>query len=114
MRLSSPVSQRSFAILAISAEHVGRGYARHYFDVPAIAAPVPTLPGYVMPGGGFKEAGVTLLLTHDLSGNPRKGWSVFALGGVSRILGPFARSPIVSVAGDATQPRLVGGIAYSF
>ena len=57
---------------------------------------------------------LTALATHALGRDARRGWSVFALGGWSRITGKFARSPIVSVAGDANQFRLIGGLGYTF
>lgn len=112
--LSSPLSQRSFARLGISADYVGRGYGRTYFDVPPIAAPIPTLNGYATQGAGFKSVGTTFLLTHDLGGDNRKGWGVFALTGYKRLLGQYARSPIVRDAGDADQFLAIAGVAYSF
>lgn len=112
--LSSPVSQRTFARLGVSADYVGRGYGRTYFDTPAIAAPIPTLNGYATDGAGFKSIGTSLLLTHDLGGDNRKGWALFGLGGYKRLLGKYADSPIVRDAGDADQFLAVAGIAYSF
>jgi outer membrane scaffolding protein for murein synthesis (MipA/OmpV family) len=112
--LSSPVSQRTFARLGISADFVGKGYGRTYFDTPAIAAPIPTLNGYATSGSGFKSIGSTLLLTHDLGGDNRKGFALFALGGYKRLLGQYADSPIVRDAGDADQFLAVAGLAYSF
>lgn len=111
--LSSPVTQRTFARIGVSADYVGNGYGRAYFDVPAMVAS-GALPAYATRGGGFKSLGSTLLLTHDLGGEPRKGWGVFALGGYKRLLGQYARSPIVREAGDADQFLAVAGIAYSF
>ncbi len=111
--LSSPVSQRTFARLGISADYVGKGYGRSYFDVAPIAAP-GALPAYATQGSGFKSIGTTLLLTHDLGGDNRKGWALFGLGGYKRLLGQYARSPIVRQAGDADQFLAVAGVAYSF
>jgi outer membrane scaffolding protein for murein synthesis (MipA/OmpV family) len=93
---------------------VGKGYGRTYFDVAPIAAPVPKLNGYATRGGGFKSIGTTLLLTHDLGGDNRKGWALFGLTGYKRLLGQYARSPIVRDAGDADQFLAVAGVAYSF
>jgi MipA family protein len=112
--LSSPVSQRAFARLGISADYVGSGYGKAYFDAPAIAAPIPTLTGYATGGAGFKSIGTTLLLTRDLGGDDRKGWALFGLGSYKRLLGQYARSSIVREAGDANQFLAVAGIAYSF
>jgi MipA family protein len=111
--LSSPVSQRTFARLGVSADYVGKGYGRSYFDVPAIAVP-GALPAYATSGAGFKSVGTTLLLTHDLGGDNRKGWGLFALTGYKRLLGQYADSPIVRDAGDADQFLAVAGVAYSF
>jgi MipA family protein len=112
--LASPVSQRTFARLGVSADYVGKGYGRTYFDSPAIAAPIPSLTGYATKGAGFKSIGTTLLLTHDLGGDNRKGWAVFGLGGYKRLLGQYARSALVREAGDADQFLGVVGVAYSF
>jgi outer membrane scaffolding protein for murein synthesis (MipA/OmpV family) len=111
--LASPLSQRTFARLGVSADYVGGGYGRAYFDVPAIAPP-GALPAYSTDGAGFKSIGTTLLLTHDLSGDKRKGWALFGLGGFKRLLGQYARSPIVREVGDADQFLAVAGVAYSF
>lgn len=111
--LSSPVSQRTFARLGISADYVGGGYGRTYFDVAANPAP-GALPTYTTDGAGFKSIGTTLLLTHDLGGDNRKGWALFGLGGYKRLLGQYANGPIVREAGSADQFLAVAGIAYSF
>jgi MipA family protein len=111
--LSSPVSQRTFARWGVSADYVGKGYGRTYFDVAAVAAP-GALPVYATNGAGFKSIGTTLLLTHDLGGDNRKGWGLFALAGYKRLIGQYARSPIVRDAGNADQFLAVAGVAYSF
>jgi MipA family protein len=112
--LASPVSQRTFARLGVSADYVGGGYGRTYFDVSAIGAPIPTLAPYATDGSGLKSIGTNLLLTHDLGGDNRKGWGLFGLSGYKRLLGQYARSPIVRDAGDADQFLGVVGVAYSF
>ncbi|MFM5917825.1 MAG: MipA/OmpV family protein [Novosphingobium sp.] len=110
LSLSSPVSQRSFARLGVSADYVGRGYAKTYFDV----APGGPLPAYATRGAGLKSVGTSLLYTHDLGGNPRKGWGLFGLANYKRLLGQFAESPIVRDAGSAGQVFAVTGLSYSF
>ena len=111
--LSSPLSQRTFARLGVSADYVGGGYGRTYFDVAAIASPGALTP-YATDGASFKSIGSTLLLTHDLGGDNRKGWALFGLGGYKRLLGQYADSPIVKDAGSADQFLGVVGVAYSF
>lgn len=110
LSLSSPVSQRSFARIGVSADYVGDGYARTYFDV----APGNVLPAYSTGGAGFKSVGTSLLYTHDLGGNPRQGWGAFALVNYKRMLGRFADSPVVRDAGSAGQVFAVAGLSYSF
>ena len=112
--LPSPVSQRTFARLGFTADYVGSGYGRTYFDVAPVIAPGPVLQPYATSGAGFKSVGSTLLLAHDLGGDNRKGWALFGLAGYKRLLGQYARSPIVRDAGDADQFLAVAGIAYNF
>lgn len=104
------IGKRTFTRLRASADFVGKGFARTYYDVPAGSL----LPAYSTNGGGLESVGLTALATHALGRDPRRGWSVFALGGWSRVTGRFARSPIVSVAGDPNQFRLIGGLGYTF
>lgn len=104
------VGRRTFVQARASANVVGAGYARTYYDVPAGSV----LPAYQTTGGGLESVGVSLLASHGLGRNPAKGWSLFALSGYSRITGKFARSPLVSVAGSPDQLRLIGGIGYTF
>lgn len=101
---------RTFTQLRASANFVGSGYARTYYDVPA----GNVLPAYATGSGGLESVGLSALASHGLSRDARRGWSVFALGGYSRITGKFARSPIVAIAGDANQIRLTGGLGYTF
>lgn len=112
--ISSPVSQRTFARWGVSADYVGSGYGQTYFDVASVTAPIPVLQPYAISGSGLKNMGTTLLLTHDLGGDTRKGWALFGLTGYKRLLGKYARSPIVREAGDADQFLAVAGIAYAF
>ena len=111
---ATPLSQRTFASLGVSADYVGGGYGRTYFDTPAIAAPIPTISGYATDGAGFKTLGASLLLAHDLGGDNRKGWGLFALTSYSRLLGQYARSSLVREAGDVDQFLAIFGIGYSF
>ncbi|WP_088311297.1 MipA/OmpV family protein [Novosphingobium sp. B 225] len=109
LALSSPVSARGFARLGISADFVGKGFAQSYFDV----APGHALTPYATRGGGHKSTAGSLLYTHDLGGEPRKGWGLFMLANYKRLHGQFARSPVVSTAGSANQAFAVAGLSYS-
>jgi MipA family protein len=109
----TPLSRRTLALLAVSAEHVGRKYGQTYFDVPTTANASGLAP-YGITSAGWKSAGGNLLLVQSLGPDIRKGWSVFAFGGYSKLLGQYARSPIVADAGSANQFIGFAGLAYSF
>ena len=108
--LSSPLSQRSFARLSLSADYVGQGFARTYFDV----GPGNVLAPFATSGGGWKSASATLLYTRDLGGDPRRGLGLFTLTNYKRMLGQFAASPVVRDAGSANQAFAVAGLLYAF
>ena len=109
----TPLSTRSFVGLGVSADYVGKKYGRYYYDVDAAGAFASGLPEYSRAGGGagFKKIGVNLTGGVSLSGDIRKGWALFALGGYSRMLGDYADSPVVSIAGSnglSTENRRAG------
>ncbi len=112
--LSSPVSARAFARLGLSADYVGAGYGRAYFDVDPAGSLASGLAQYRTRGSGFKSVGANMLIVRDLGGDARTGWSLFALAGYKRLLGQYARSPIVREAGSADQFLGVAGIAFTF
>jgi MipA family protein len=109
----TPLSRKTLALLSLSADHVGRKYGQTYFDVPTTANASGLAP-YGITRAGWKSAGANVLAVHSLGRDPRKGWSIFAFGGYSRVLGQYARSPIVRDAGSANQAIGFAGLAYSF
>lgn len=112
----TPLSTRSFVGLGVSADYVGKKYGRYYYDVDAAGALASGLPEYSRAGdgSGFKKVGVNLTGGLSLSGDIRKGWALFALGGYSRMLGAYADSPIVSIAGSRNQWIGAVGVGYTF
>jgi outer membrane scaffolding protein for murein synthesis (MipA/OmpV family) len=108
--LSSPLSMKSFARLALSADYVGKGFARTYYDV----GPGNALAPYATNGGGWKSASATLLYIRDFGGDPREGLGLFTLTSYKRMLGKFADSPVVKDAGSAHQALVVAGLLYGF
>jgi outer membrane scaffolding protein for murein synthesis (MipA/OmpV family) len=111
---SSPLSTRTLLSFSLQAEHVGDGYARTYFSVTPAGALASGLPAFNA-DGGWKNWRATLLLGQALTGDLRNPeLSLFGGIGYSRLLGDFARSPIVSVAGDRDQYFATLGLAYSF
>ena len=111
---STPLSRRTFARAIVSADYVGEGYGRTYFDVTPAGAAASGLAPYTVSGSGFKSAGLTGLVVQDLGGDGRKGLGLFALAGYKRMLGQYADSPIVRDAGSANQGFAVAGLTYSF
>jgi len=107
---STVVGRKSFLLMRVSADFVGKGFAQSYFDVPAGAALKP----YATGGGGLKSIALTGLLTRDFGGDPRTGFSLFGLASYSRITGKFAKSPVVAVAGSPNQALGIVGLGYSF
>ncbi|HEX8571812.1 MAG TPA: MipA/OmpV family protein [Allosphingosinicella sp.] len=111
---STPLSPRTLASFSLQAEHVGDGYARTYFSVTPAGALASGLAAFNA-DGGWKNWRATLLLGQSLTGNLRNPkLSMFGGVGYSRLLGDFARSPIVRVAGDRDQYFATLGLAYTF
>ena len=65
--------------------------------------------------GGLNRVGTLAILNYDLSGNALDGgWSVYGVGGYSRLIGDSANTPYTAVRGDANQFILGAGVAYTF
>jgi outer membrane protein len=110
----TPLSTRTLATFSVQAEHVGDRYARTYFSVTPAGALASGLPVFNA-DGGWKNWRATLLFGQTLTGDLRHpGLSLFGGVSYSRLLGDFARSPIVSTAGDRDQYLATAGLAYSF
>ncbi|WP_070155659.1 MipA/OmpV family protein [Sphingobium phenoxybenzoativorans] len=112
----TPLSTTTFVGVGASAEYVGKGYGRYYYDVDAAGSLASGLPVYTGAGddSGFKKVSMNLIAGHSLSGDLRKGWAVFALGGYQKMLGDYKRAPIVEIAGSSNQWIAAIGIGYTF
>lgn len=112
----TPLSARSFVGLGLSAEYVGKKYGRYYYDIDAAGSAASGLPAYSRAGDGtgFKRVGVNLTGGLSLSGDLRRGWALFALAGYSRLLGDYADSPVVNIAGSKSQWAGAVGAGYTF
>lgn len=112
----TPLSTKAFVTTGASAEYVGKGYGRYYFDVTPAGALASGLPTYSGAGGdaGFKSMTFNLGTGYSLSGDLRKGFAIFALGAYTKMLGDYKRSPIVNIAGDSDQWVAAIGIGYTF
>jgi outer membrane protein len=105
----TPLSRKAAVGLFASAEHAGDGYARTYYTV----TPASGLPAY-QADGGWKNYTVGALGTYALTGDLLHGLKLVAGGTYKRLLGDFAESPIVSIAGDRDQWMGAVGLAYTF
>ncbi|MFC3101954.1 MipA/OmpV family protein [Altererythrobacter lauratis] len=109
---STLVGRRTFVRASVGVDFASNAYADYYFSVSPAGAVASGLAPFAA-RGGLESVGANVLATHSLSGG-RQGWSIFAIGSVSRLQGDFADSPIVRDAGDATQFFGSAGIAYTF
>ena len=106
----TPLSKTLYVGASVSADYVGKGYGRTYFGVNNAQSLASGLPIYD-PGSGFKDINFGLLGNASLSEDLRHGFSVFALGNYTRLLGDFGRSPVVR---DRGQWFGAIGLAYTF
>jgi len=106
----TPLSRKAYVGVSVAATYVGGGYARTYFGVTNQQALTSGLASYSL-GDGFKDVNVGLLGNLSVTGDLRRGLSLFAIGNYSRLLGDFARSPVV-----AKRNQFFGGLglAYTF
>jgi outer membrane protein len=106
----TPLSKKIYVGLNVSADYVGGKYAQTYFGVTPGQSIASGLATY-SPGDGFKDASASLGVNYALSGDLRHGLSVFAVGNYERLLGDFARSPVVN---DRSQFIGAAGLAFTF
>lgn len=110
---ATPLSRKAAAGAFISAERVGRGFARYYFGVDQAGAIRSGLPVY-NPRGGWKNVNIGLVGTYSITGDLLRGLKVVAGGTYGRLLGDFADSPLVRDRGSRGQWLGAVGLAYTF
>jgi MipA family protein len=112
----TPLSQSTYIGLSLSANYVGKGYGRTYFNVSSQGSLDSGLSPYSAGGrkAGFSRVDAGILAAKSLTGDLRKGASIFAIGGYGRLLGRYADSPIVREAGSRDQWMGGLGVAYTF
>lgn len=113
---ATPLSMTTLVGIGISADYVGKGYGRYYFDVDADGAAASGLPVYTGAGddSGFKKVSLALTGAKSLSGDLRRGWALFAVGSYQKMLGDYKRAPVVAIRGDSNQWIGAVGIGYTF
>lgn len=113
LEFSTPLSRTFFVSASLSADFVSNKYADYYFSITPADALASTLAPFNA-DGGMKNWKIGLLANQSLSGDLRKGWSLFGIASYSRLLGDFKRSPIVADRGSASQWFGSAGVAYSW
>lgn len=106
----TPLSKSMYVGINAAADYVGGRYARTYYGVTPGQSLASGLSVYT-PGDGFKDVSLSGLVNYSLSGDLRRGLSVFGVASYMRLLGDFGRSPIVR---DRTQMIYAVGLAYTF
>ena len=112
---STPLSLTTFVSASIGADFVANKYADSYFSV-SLAESLLTageLPVYDA-DGGMKNWKIGLLVNQSLSGDLRRGFSLFGLANYSKLVGDFKDSPIVDLRGSSSQWLGAVGVAYTF
>ena len=112
---STPLSPKTYVSISGGAEIVSAKYAIYYFGVsPAdVMATGGALPLYT-PGGGLKNWKASAVVDQSITGDLLGGLSVFGLVQYSRLVGDFARSPIVAMRGSPNQWLGALGLAYTW
>ena len=108
-----PLSKAALISASASFDVVGSGYARSYFGIDSAGHTASGLPLY-SPGGGVKSVSLGLDGVMSLHGNLAKGFAVGVLLNYERLLGDFARSPLVAMRGTPNQLSAALGLGYTF
>lgn len=109
----TPLSRKAMVGTFLSASRVEKGYARTYFGVTPAGAAASGLPVYNAQGG-WKDWTVGLGGMVSLTGDLTHGLQLVGGATYRKLLGDFADTPIVSVAGSRNQWLGTLGLAYSF
>lgn len=111
----TPLSEASFVSVSASADYVGQGFGRYYYDVDAAEAAASGLRAYDGAAkAGWKDWNLSATAVHSVTGMLTHGVGLFATVGYQHILGAYRRSPLVEDIGDASQWSGAVGVEYSF
>lgn len=109
----TPLSRTTYASANLGAEFVSNKFADYYFSIDPADSLASGLPVFNA-GGGMKDWKAGLLLNQSITGDLLGGFSVFAMGQYTHLVGDFRRSPIVSERGSASQWLGALGLAYTW
>lgn len=110
----APISRAMVVQVQASAEFIDDNFADYYFTVSpdqALATGLPQFRG----DGGLNRVGTTAILSYDIDRNPLNGgWSLYGIGGYSRLVGDSADTPFTAQRGSANQFIAGLGVGYTF
>lgn len=109
----TPLSTKTLVGLFATSEFADDDYARTYFGVTPAGRAASGLPVFT-PKGGQKNIAMGGMFTVALTGDLTKGLALVTGFSYSRILGDFADSPLVSIAGSRNQWTGGAGLALTF
>jgi outer membrane scaffolding protein for murein synthesis (MipA/OmpV family) len=109
---TTPLSTKALVGLFAGAEIVEDRYARTYFGVTPAGSIASGLPVFT-PKGGQKDISVGGVFTHSLTGDLTKGLTLVTGFTYRKLVGDFARSPLVSVAGSRHNWTVGAGLALT-
>jgi len=110
----TPLGRSTAMQVQASAEFVDDNFADYYFTVSPAQALASGLPQF-RADGGLNRVGLTAIVSRDLDGNPLSGgWSIYGIGGYSRLVGDSADTPFTSLRGNANQFIAGLGVGYTF
>ena len=110
---TTPLSTKALVSVFASAEIVEDRYARTYFGVTPAGSVASGLPVF-RPEGGQKDITVGGFVTHAITGDLTKGLALIVGGTYKKLVGDFADSPLVSIAGSRHQWTGGAGLALTF
>lgn len=110
---TTPLSTKALVSFFATAEIVEDRYARTYFGVTPTGSVLSGLPAYT-PEGGQKDITFGGMFTHAITGNLTKGLALVAGGTYKKLIGDFADSPLVAIAGSRHQWTGGAGLALTF
>lgn len=103
------LGKRWIVVADASANLADSAYARTYFSISPGDAVASGLRPFVAEGG-LRDLGVTLSARYAIS----QRWSLNGFAGYQRLVGDFAKSPIVTDEGNRNQLSFGAGIGFSF
>jgi len=110
----TPLSRKVYVLLNASLDYVGAKYGDYYYSVSPAGSVARGLPAFSARKSGVLGYGIIGLVNVSLTGDLTGGLSLVGGGGYYRVNGRYARSPIVSIAGDRDQWYGGLGLAYTF